>query len=124
MNHLHEYPATRALTAPRRNNYYFSKLMDVLHFQLERSYDNDMRRLLNRLSLGDGVLCGLCVEKDDNGKICVLPGAAVDILGREIIVSKKACIDPWTLTDECCGQPVSTLSKQERHLVHLCLAYR
>lgn len=125
MSALHEHPLKPgALSAPRRNNYYFGKLMDVVHFELEQNYGNSMRRLLNRLSLGEGVLCGLLVEKSADGlQICVTAGVAIDSLGREIIVPKKACIDPWTLTDEC-GQPGETLKKDEPHLVHLCLAYR
>jgi DNA-binding beta-propeller fold protein YncE len=123
MSSLHDYlTKPGALSAPRRNNFYFGKLMDVLHFQLEQNYGRDMRHLLNRLSLGDGVLCGLQVEKGDDGKICVAPGVAIDALGREIIVPGKKCIDPWTLTDEC-GQPAGILSKDETHAVHLCLAY-
>ena len=112
-----------ALSAPRRNHYYFGKLMDVLHFEQEQSYGIGARRLLNRLSLGDGVLCGLLVDKDAAGHLCVSTGVAIDTQGREIIVPKKTCIDPWVLTDEC-GQTVETLSRNERHLVHLCVAYR
>ena len=124
MNSLHE-PSGKlgALTAPRRNHYYFGKLMDVVHFQLEQSYGNGMRHLLNRLSLGEGVLCGLLVEKNPDNQICVTPGVAIDSAGREIVVPARACADPWTLTDEC-GQPSGSLPKDKAHLVHLCLAYR
>jgi hypothetical protein len=84
MSCLHEHPSKPGvLTAPRRNNYYFSKLMDVVHFQLEQNYGNGMRRMLNRLSLGEGVLCGLLVEKSADGKVCVGAGVAIDLAGRD-----------------------------------------
>jgi DNA-binding beta-propeller fold protein YncE len=110
------------LTAPRRNNYYFGKLLDVLHLQMEQEFGDNKRWLLNRLSLGDGVLCGLlaCAEK---GQICLTPGVAVDARGREIVVPTKTCIDPWNITDEC-GRTVETLKKDEHHWVYLCLEYR
>jgi hypothetical protein len=114
------------LTAPRRNNYFYGKLMDELHFRMEQSYGNRKRWLLNRLSLGTGVLCGLKVEKveSQNGpKICVASGVAIDALGREIIVPIKQYLSPWTLTDAC-GQVGEKLSPNEAHQVHICLAYR
>src|SRR5687767_12237196 len=82
------------LEAPRRNNFYYGKLMDVLHFQMEQDYGNAKRALMNRLGLGDGVLCGLAVTAVDD-TICVSPGVAVDALGREIVVAAPVCIDPW-----------------------------
>src|SRR5262245_11876037 len=111
-----------ALAAPQRNNYFFGKLMDELHFQMEQAYSNRKRWLLNRLGLGEGVLCGLKVETQ-NGQICVTPGVAINALGQEIIVPNCVCLDPWQLTDEC-GKPTSRLSSNQAHSIHLCLAYR
>src|SRR5206468_11586399 len=45
------------LTPPQRNKYFYGKLMDVPHFQMEQTYGNWKRWLLNRLALGEGVLC-------------------------------------------------------------------
>src|SRR5689334_10767060 len=123
MAHPHSAIKADELSAPQRNNYYFGKLMDVLHFKLEQDYGMRKERLLNRLTLGEGVLCGLTLGKGTGSQICVARGAAVDAVGREIIVPLAACIDPWTLTDEC-GQPAGELSKTTRHVVHLCLSYR
>src|SRR5205823_3478837 len=47
------------LQTPRRNHYYYSKLMDVLHFEMEQRYEMSKRWLLNRTVLGSGVICGL-----------------------------------------------------------------
>ena len=51
-----------------RNRYFYMKLLDVYHFELETNYLNDKRWLLNRLVFGYGVVCGLDVKcgPDDN----------------------------------------------------------
>lgn len=110
------------LAAPQRNNYFYGKLLDEYHFQMEQEYHNQKRWMLNRLSLGTGVLCGLKVEQM-NGQICVQPGVAIDGLGREIIVPERICIDPWQLTDDC-GKPTQELARDTPHTIHLCLSYR
>lgn len=107
------------LIAPRRNNYFYGKLMDELHFRMEQTYGNRKRWLLNRLTLGEGVICGLNVTKE-NKLICISPGVAIDAYGREIIVPEPICIDPWDLTDEC-GKVIGTTTKDK---VYICLAYQ
>jgi DNA-binding beta-propeller fold protein YncE len=114
--------STMKLDTPKRNHYYFSKLMDVLQFDMEQSYLNDKRWLLNRLSLGTGVVCGLNV-KVLQGKLCVAPGVAIDTYGHEIIVPSTFCLDPWLLPDAC-GRPTRELPRNEAHRLTLCLAYR
>ncbi|MFL6711445.1 MAG: hypothetical protein ACJ8LN_00750, partial [Sulfurifustis sp.] len=69
----------------------------------EQSYGKLKQWLLNRLTLGKGVLCGLRVSVDGN-RVCVDPGVAIDGLGREIIVPVRACIDPLAVDDGCCGE--------------------
>ena len=81
------------LATPRRNRYFFGKLLDEHHFQLEQSYLNEKRWLMNRLTQGTGVLCGLQVELLDGLKIVVQPGVAIDPFGREIIVPNPVCLD-------------------------------
>ena len=95
----------RVLAAPRRNQYFYGKRMDVQHFQLEQDYGKLKRWMLNRLTLGMGVLCGLDVTIED-GRVCVTPGVAIDALGREIVVPVRACIDPFAAADPCCGGTV------------------
>jgi hypothetical protein len=77
----------RDLQTPVRNNYYFGKLLDVYHFELETNYHNSKRWLVNRRILGYGVVCGLNVEHGPNrNEIVISPGLAIDGWGREIIV--------------------------------------
>jgi hypothetical protein len=99
----------RVLSAPRRNQYFYGKRMDVQHFRMEQDYLRQKLALLNRLTLGKGVLCGLRVTLED-GKLCVDPGVAIDGLGREIVVPVRTCIDPAAPATMCCGDPsASTL---------------
>lgn len=107
--------------APRRNNYFYGKLLDVPHLQMEQGYGIELRRMLNRLSLGAGVLCGLGVAADD-GQICVLPGVAIDAQGREIIVPARACLDPWQIVDRC-GRAEAERPRDVEQRVTICLAY-
>ena len=92
----------RVLTAPRRNQYFYGKRMDVQHFGMEQDYGKLKQWLVNRLSLGKGVMCGLNVTVDGD-RLCVDPGVAIDGLGREIVVPVRACIDPLAQDDGCCG---------------------
>jgi hypothetical protein len=97
------------LSTPTRNRYYFGKLLDADHFQLEQDYGNRKRWLLNRLSLGSGVLCGLEVTVSADGtQALVGPGVAIDPLGREVVVpSQSPGVNILQPTDAC-GQPVGT----------------
>jgi hypothetical protein len=93
----------RVLREPRRNHFFYGKRMDVQHFDMEQNYGKLKQWLLNRLTLGKGVLCGLRVSVDGN-RICVDPGVAIDGLGREIVVPMRSCIDPLAIDDGCCGE--------------------
>ena len=108
----------RGLTSPARNRYFYGKLLDVQHFEMEQRYGNDKRWLLNRLGLGSGVVCGLKLSVA-GGRIVLSPGVAIDGLGREIIVPAAVPIDPFTLTDDC-GAPSKTIPAGN---VTICLAY-
>ncbi|WP_341890350.1 hypothetical protein [Variovorax sp. YR752] len=95
----------RVLAAPRRNQYFYGKRMDVQHFRMEQDYGRLKQALMNRLTLGKGVLCGLRVTIDD-GRLCVEPGVAVDGLGREIVVPVRSCVDPAAPGMGCCAGSV------------------
>jgi len=99
------------LTTPSRNRYYYGKLLDTYHLDLEQSYEISKRWMLNRLSLGAGVLCGLHVSISNDRKLVrVGSGVAIDYWGREIIVpSSSPGVDPTQPTDSCgndVGEPV------------------
>lgn len=100
----------RTLNAPRRNKYFYGKRMDVQHFQMEQDYGKLKQWLLNRLTLGKGVMCGLRLSVDGS-RVCVDPGVAIDGLGREIVVPVRTCIDPVVTPDDCCGCGCGSASK-------------
>lgn len=86
------------LKSPVRNNYFYGKLLDVFHLEMEQEYFNSKRQLLNRLVTGPGVVCGLRVDLTDDGKsVVVQPGLAIDRCGHEIIVAKPSA--PYPLPD-------------------------
>jgi len=94
-HHGHDYRPTRDLKAAVRNNYFYGKLLDVFHLEMEQEYFNSKRWLLNRLVTGPGVVCGLRVElTDDEKNVVVLPGLAIDRCGREIIVPTRSAPYP------------------------------
>jgi hypothetical protein len=79
-----------ALHTPLRNRYFYGQLLGVENFELETSYAIGQRRLLNRLVLGCGVVCGLGVEVADDGvRLRVAPGVAIDRWGQEIVVPDR-----------------------------------
>lgn len=84
------------MCAPVRNRYFYGKLLDVFHFEMEQDYFNQKRYLLNRLIASYGVLCGLNVTLgSDQQSVVVSPGVALDKCGREIIVCQPS--DPFPL---------------------------
>jgi hypothetical protein len=95
------YSAPPRLLTPTRNRYYYGKLLDAFHFELEQRYFNRHRWLLNRASLGTGVLCGLGVAKTADGtQLRVAAGVAIDGWGREVVVpAESPPVDPRQPTD-------------------------
>ncbi|MHC2842877.1 hypothetical protein [Bradyrhizobium diazoefficiens] len=108
-----------------RNRYFYGKLLDVCHFQLEQDYLNGKRWLLNRLVSGYGVLCGLDVQPAENGRaVVVTAGAALDRGGREIIVpctSEPIDIPPRPASKP--DQPPPGNCEPEDY-VHLCICFK
>ena len=113
----------RVLSAPRRNQYFYGKRMDVQHFRMEQDYGRLKLALLNRLTLGKGVLCGLNVSTDGD-RLCVDPGVAIDGLGREIVVPVRSCVDPSTPGESCCGSAHAVVSASANGFYTLWACYR
>jgi len=94
---------------PVRNRYFYGKMLDVFHFELEQQYFNSKRWLLNRLVSGYGVLCGLNVQLgSDYQSIIVTPGIAIDKCGHEIVVcqpSEPQSLKPFTPAPPANGAP-------------------
>jgi hypothetical protein len=117
----HHASGNGALRAPVRNHYFYGKLLDVRHFEMEQWYGIEQRRLLNRLGVGAGVLCGLEVTATAEGQLQIEPGVALDGLGREIVVPAAYCIqDPAQPTDDL-GKPDGDPLTEGQ--VTVCLAY-
>jgi len=110
------------LVTPKRNHYFYGKLMDVAQFNKEQFYLNQKRWLLNRLMFGGGIVCGLDLVTDpkDKNMLRLAPGVALDALGHEIVVPEHVHFNPRQLTDEK-GRPAGKpLDDGE---VEICLAY-
>ncbi len=105
------------LKTPVRNRYFYGKLLDVFHFELETNYLNAKRWLLNRMVSGYGVVCGLDVQPGPNRtSFVVTPGFALDKWGREIIVPKS--IGPLAVPADLLTQPKRAeveITKQVEH---------
>lgn len=71
-----------------RNRYYYGKLLTARDFENEQTYFNNKRRLLNKVTKGVGVVCGLNVYAADNVSLIIDTGVAIDWLGREIVVAE------------------------------------
>ena len=124
MDHNGNGRSLTRLSAPQRNNYFYGKLLDVPHLQMEANYINRKRWLLNHFGLGTGVLVGLEVNAtEDSKQLCLSPGIALDGYGREILVPNSYCFDPWKLTDDC-GRVKGELSRNEEHNITVELCYR
>jgi hypothetical protein len=110
---------------PVRNNYFYGKLLDVFHLEMEQEYFNAKRRLANRLIVGPGVVCGLKVELTDDEKgVVVLPGMAIDRCGREIIVGSRSEpqplpeLPPYEPPDKSKGREGDRYKRQEEQERH------
>jgi hypothetical protein len=98
-----------------RNRYFYGKLLTVRDFESEQKYFNDKRRLMNRLLHGTGVITGLQVIAVDDKSVSVEMGAAIDALGREIIIPSPVTLKLSMMQ----GFSNNEYAKN----VYLCLAY-
>ena len=78
------------------------------------------QRLLNRLAIGSGVLCGLRLESDTQRTLRLGPGVALDPRGRELVMDEPVTIHPHHITDEA-GDGVEVI---ESGVVTIALTHR
>jgi hypothetical protein len=71
-----------------RNRYYYGKLLTAKDFENEQVYFNNKRRLVNKTIHGMGIICGLNTYMADDVSLIIETGAALDYLGREIVISE------------------------------------
>lgn len=95
-----------------RLRYFHGQPLGALDLRREQSYHRDRARLHNRLLHGWGVICGLevqvaprrevdaCDGDPTTAELIVLPGAALDCLGNEIVLRHPRPVYVDTLLDE------------------------
>src|SRR6266568_324826 len=72
----------------KRLHYYDQQFLREPDFTDEQKYHMDMRRRLNRVLHGWGIVEGLKTVKKSNSTATIQPGMALDADGREIIVTQ------------------------------------
>jgi len=113
----------RRLNPPRRNHFFYGKMMGIAQFEREQRYGMGQRWLMNRLTLGTGILCGLGVQVISDGRrLCISPGVAVDPWGREIVVARSVEYDPFAAAEGCGCSEQQAIS--QAGVYTLCLSYR
>jgi hypothetical protein len=90
-------------------------MLTARDFETEQRYFNNKRRLINRTTIGTGVVCGLGVYQNDDTSFSMETGMALDYMGREIVVSAPV-IRKLQMVDG-----YDSLSKSEQ--AFLCLKY-
>jgi hypothetical protein len=95
-----------------RLRYFHGQPLGALDMRREQSYHRDRARMHNRLLHGWGIVCGLdvgvaprkpadeCDEDPTFAEVIVLPGAALDCLGNEIILRHPRPVYVDTLLSE------------------------
>jgi hypothetical protein len=81
----------------KRVNYPIGMLLTPAEFFQEQFYFLERDWLHNRLLHGYGTICGLNISVEDNDKISVSEGFALDMQGRMIRVDKEQCayLNEW-----------------------------
>ena len=105
-----------------RNNYFCGKLMTVRDFFAEQCYFNEKRWLINRMVHGWGVVCGLKVYEQD-GKVFVTPGLAIDCCGREILVCGKDQEVPLVPEESECHKEQAIQGEEGEKKLLICLEF-
>ena len=108
-----------------RNKYYYGKLMTADDYRLEQCYFNKKRWLINKMTIGTGVVCGLKVvrDPDDSAKIIVEKGMAIDSCGREILVCENIPVELKPEEDPCRSSN-GQADQDTPQLLDICIEFR
>lgn len=109
--------------APTRNNYFFGKMLDVYHYELETNYHNSKRWMINRRILGYGVVCGLNILPGPNvdKEIVITAGIALDGHGHEILVPVDTTC---RISEDMLTSAIKRANPDEKINLHVLLCYR
>jgi hypothetical protein len=115
-------PPATAVQAFERTNFFYGLLLDAERLRKDHAFFNGKRWMLNRLTVGSGVVCGFDVRSvaGPPRQWFIDAGVAIDTLGRELVVADSRPFDPAQPTDEQgrpSGAPLTTGT------VEICLAY-
>lgn len=114
-----------------RLRYFHGRPLSALDLRREQAYQLDKARLRNRLHHGWGIICGLgielvpkgpcdpCDDPQDTLVLRILPGAAIDCDGNEIVVRKARDVTVETLL----GEAVVERLRKEPATVFLSLCF-
>lgn len=98
-----------------RNRYYLGKMLTSADFEAEQLYMNNKRRFLNTMMFGSGIVCGMSVFNLDDLSVLVESGAAIDGLGREIVIESSVV---------CKLSALKGFEKATEERVSLCVRYQ
>jgi hypothetical protein len=74
--------------ALKRVNYFTHQFLREQDFKDEQAYHVDARKRHNKQLHGWGLVDGLDVEQREEHELLILPGTAIDVEGREIVLSQ------------------------------------
>jgi hypothetical protein len=100
----------------QRLNYFNGQRLQASDFKLEQDYHIRVRRWLNRSLYTAGIADGLQVYAIDGApRVRVMPGLAIDVFGREIILLEEKDVDVVGQhnTGAGCSGPYLTIRYQE-----------
>jgi hypothetical protein len=86
-----------------RVNYFPGRVLTAFDLAAEQAQERQRQWLHNRALHGDGIAVGLDVSVDGN-TVQVSPGVALDLLGREIVLTEPRSVDASSVVRESHGR--------------------
>ena len=110
-------PPAQTLTAPVRNRYFYGKLLDVRHLEMEQRVQHHTRAAAGtagRSASAWSAASTRTVGVLDGRAICIAPWFAIDGQGREIVVGEYTCIDDPRSSPTAAAGPPGRPSRRRR----------